>query len=217
MTWWLNWLASAAVSSAAPATPPWWGVPLLSGGFLVVGAVLGFLFNWLIERRKFRQTETVRWKSEIRQLVAEMIALADSTQKRAGARMGYIDGIRAVAEWALGHLDENAIREVMGDSRDVDSFLHRRLQESDAGKFFAEIRAEQAMDSERLWAVTAGLDLIAPAAIRTQVHLFDVGIRALADQVEGRSDSHSMEPSESLSVARERLVSSVRKHLTLRG
>ena len=43
------------------ATAPWWGVPVVAGTFLLVGAVVGFFLNRLQESRKYeREREAVR-------------------------------------------------------------------------------------------------------------------------------------------------------------
>lgn len=40
---------------------PWFGVPLIAGGFLVLGAVLGYVFNRLQDKRRARQDLSVRY------------------------------------------------------------------------------------------------------------------------------------------------------------
>ncbi len=55
---------------------PWYGVPLIAGVFLVVGAVLGFLFNWLADRRKARREDIRKWDDRVLELSAKVIALA---------------------------------------------------------------------------------------------------------------------------------------------
>jgi hypothetical protein len=56
--------------------PPWWGVPVIAGGFLVLGAVLGFVFNRINEDRKAKQTNFVRWDPELRKITRAVIRTA---------------------------------------------------------------------------------------------------------------------------------------------
>jgi len=67
--------AIAEVVAAIPA--PWWGVPVVAGSFLLVGALLGFLFNRSNEDRKAKREADIRWHRDIRVLVAELLKVGD--------------------------------------------------------------------------------------------------------------------------------------------
>lgn len=63
---------------------PWWGVPVIAGGFLVVGAVLGFFFNRWNEDRKAKREDARRWHDEVRTLAAQIILSARAGEQAAG-------------------------------------------------------------------------------------------------------------------------------------
>jgi len=56
--------------------PPWWGVPAIAGGFLILGAILGFLFNSINERRKEKREDSKKWNDELRLEAAQLVTLA---------------------------------------------------------------------------------------------------------------------------------------------
>jgi hypothetical protein len=55
--------------------PPWWGVPVLAGGFLVLGAILGFVFNSINDSRRARREDQNRWRDEVYRLGSEALEL----------------------------------------------------------------------------------------------------------------------------------------------
>lgn len=61
--------------AATVAAAPWWGVPVVAGSFLVIGAVLGFWFNRLQDDRKAKREHDQRWYEHVRSLSAEAVAL----------------------------------------------------------------------------------------------------------------------------------------------
>ena len=62
--------------STIVAPPPWWGVPVIAGSFLILGAVLGFLFNRANDKRKAKLEAAVRWHELVRTLSAAVFAHA---------------------------------------------------------------------------------------------------------------------------------------------
>jgi len=46
-------------------TAPWWGVPVIAGGFLLLGGTLTFLYTYLNDRRKSRLEDNRRFETEI--------------------------------------------------------------------------------------------------------------------------------------------------------
>ena len=66
----------AAPAAATAVAAPWWGVPVVAGTFLIVGAVLGFFFNRANENRKTAREDQLRWHDQVRQLSAEATAVA---------------------------------------------------------------------------------------------------------------------------------------------
>jgi len=73
------------VAEAAGGTDPWWGDPVIAGGFLLLGAGLGFLFNWFSERRAARAKTKTRWDEELRQIAKSVVGagttIADLTSE----------------------------------------------------------------------------------------------------------------------------------------
>lgn len=61
----------------------WWGVPVIAGGFLVLGAVLGYWFNRLQDERKFKRDSNHRWDEDVLQHTSEVIALSDAFKDEA--------------------------------------------------------------------------------------------------------------------------------------
>lgn len=81
---------------------PWWGVPLIAGGFLLLGGVLGFLLNRVQDRARTRREDALRWHDDVRRHAAEMIdaALALSWSI---SRVRHLDQIAADPERADDH------------------------------------------------------------------------------------------------------------------
>jgi len=62
----------AALAPAAPGSAPWWGVPVIAGGFLLAGAVIAFLSTSLSDRRKLAREDRRQWDREIRDSYLEI-------------------------------------------------------------------------------------------------------------------------------------------------
>lgn len=63
------------------SSAPWWGVPVIAGCFLLLGAVLGFIFNRLNDRHRERREARTRWHDLVRELSAEIVTGADRVWK----------------------------------------------------------------------------------------------------------------------------------------
>lgn len=59
---------------------PWFGVPLIAGGFLVLGTVLGYILNRLQDKRRARQDLEVRYLDQ--RLEASSTVLREATWVR---------------------------------------------------------------------------------------------------------------------------------------
>jgi len=55
---------------------PWWGVPVIAGSFLVLGAVLAFMFSSIQEKRRVELQISQRWDQDLREHVSAVIALS---------------------------------------------------------------------------------------------------------------------------------------------
>jgi hypothetical protein len=69
------------VVAAMPA--PWRGVPVVAGGFLLLGGVLGFFFNRLQDNRKAKREDRQRWDERIIDLSASVLDSADRQARSA--------------------------------------------------------------------------------------------------------------------------------------
>lgn len=61
---------------AAPAAP-WWGVPVVAGCFLIVGAVLGFFFNRLQDKHRADREKLQRWDQNVLGHTSRVVLLAE--------------------------------------------------------------------------------------------------------------------------------------------
>ncbi|WP_148059134.1 hypothetical protein [Rathayibacter sp. PhB127] len=57
--------ADLADMVATAGLAPWWGVPVVAGSFLILGAILGFVFNRVNESAKARREDSIRWTNNI--------------------------------------------------------------------------------------------------------------------------------------------------------
>src|ERR1700709_985021 len=62
--------------------PPWWGIPVIAGSFLIGGALLGALFSYLatrsVERTRFAREDRVRWHERLFTTSSAFLATAAS-------------------------------------------------------------------------------------------------------------------------------------------
>ncbi|WIE74487.1 hypothetical protein [Curtobacterium sp. MCSS17_007] len=66
-----------AVGQAAAPTAPWWGVPVVAGCFLIVGAILGFLFNRLQDKHRAKREKLERWDQNVLDHTSRVVLLAE--------------------------------------------------------------------------------------------------------------------------------------------
>lgn len=64
-------LPAAVASQAAP----WWGVPVLAGGFLILGALLGFFFNRLHDDRRAKRERHERWDENLLNYASNVVTI----------------------------------------------------------------------------------------------------------------------------------------------
>lgn len=55
------------------ATAPWWGVPVIAGSFLIIGAVLGFVFSSIQDRRKFKHEAKLAHREKLLEIITALI------------------------------------------------------------------------------------------------------------------------------------------------
>jgi hypothetical protein len=57
-----------------PEAAPWWGVPVIAGTFLLIGALIAFLSTAASDRRKLAREDRRQWDKEIRDAYVEIAA-----------------------------------------------------------------------------------------------------------------------------------------------
>lgn len=70
---------AGALSRQAPSAPsvPWWGVSVVAGTFLLVGALIAFTSTALSDRRKLAREDRRQWDKEIRDAFVEISSHVD--------------------------------------------------------------------------------------------------------------------------------------------
>ncbi|WIB60219.1 hypothetical protein DEJ13_17540 [Curtobacterium sp. MCLR17_007] len=61
-------------SIASPAAP-WWGVPVVAGCFLIVGALLGFFFNRIQDDRHAKRERHARWDENLLSYTSNVVTM----------------------------------------------------------------------------------------------------------------------------------------------
>lgn len=60
----------------SPTEPaPWWGVPVIAGGFLILGGLLAFTSTWLSDRRKLRREDRRQWDKVLLETYLRIVEL----------------------------------------------------------------------------------------------------------------------------------------------
>jgi len=195
---------------------PWWGVPVIAGAFLILGAVLGFWSNWLLEARKQSRTEALRWDADIRQYSAELLGAVRETFNERRKR----DAFTAGHAWSLRReLEKKPVAEVnmlLREGEDVEAYIKRdtHFRRYDA-PFFKESEQRSAASWERIESLTASLSLVAPETVRASAE--DL-VASLNDALQTDDDDDVPRSARAaLAKAREGLVVAVREHLGFSG
>jgi hypothetical protein len=55
---------------------PWWGTPLIAGGFLIIGALVAFVSNYVTKLRELQAAEIKRWDTEILAMSARLMTIS---------------------------------------------------------------------------------------------------------------------------------------------
>lgn len=81
-------------AAGATTDAPWWGVPVIAGSFLLLGAVLGFFFNRANDRSRAKREADLRWHDIVRTLSAALLAHAERINALVETNNGYVaDGM----------------------------------------------------------------------------------------------------------------------------
>jgi hypothetical protein len=65
------------LNQVAGSSAPWWGVPVVAGCFLIVGAVLGFLFNRLQDKQRAEREKHQRWDQNVLDHTSRIVLLSE--------------------------------------------------------------------------------------------------------------------------------------------
>lgn len=83
------------------ATAPWWGVPVVAGSFLIVGALLGFWFNRLQDERKAKRDRAYQWDQKLLERASGAITLL---RRLNGAAHDHDAWMRTLSELAIDQM-----------------------------------------------------------------------------------------------------------------
>ncbi|WP_437770618.1 hypothetical protein [Arthrobacter sp. KNU40] len=85
---------------------PWWGVPLLAGIFVLIGALAAFLSTRASDRRKSKNEDARRYDEEIKNLGGKFLTNADEYKKKSQdyARLSKSSTIRSVTDPKTGKM-----------------------------------------------------------------------------------------------------------------
>ncbi|CAN7151616.1 hypothetical protein LJR044_002483 [Microbacterium foliorum] len=154
----------AIVAEAAAA--PWWGVPVVAGSFLLIGAALGFLFNWLLENRKQSRAEAIRWDSDIREYAADLISAARKLEMEHALQSGFTAGSLNIFRTELDQLTDQQRAELLGGDT-AEEWLRSRVEGvRDEAPEFEASRTRVRAEWENVYALSASIQMIAPRRIR---------------------------------------------------
>lgn len=177
-------------AAAAASSAPWWGVPVVAGGFLIIGAILGFYFNRLQDKHRADREKLQRWDQNVLDHTSRVVLLTERfiTETHEHETAVQVMALAGVAQMQAG--------------QDIDSpFPHVPT-------------LEQLMDTyETLTSELTSLRLIATSSIRDVAQTVKDEVWQLLMMTD-RADIRAQEPKLRESVSS--LETAVRKHFDLR-
>jgi hypothetical protein len=90
--------------ATSQASAPWWGVPVVAGLFLIIGAILGYIFNRANERRRELREDKRRFDEKILELSISLVSTSQEITLKAGS-LNRIAKSGATDEWAKVRLE----------------------------------------------------------------------------------------------------------------
>ncbi|MGH8953694.1 MAG: hypothetical protein ACRDVF_01640 [Microbacterium sp.] len=125
---------------------PWWGVPVIAGVFLLLGAVVGYFFNRLQDDRRAKREKLERWDQNLLNYTSTVMTMTRQLIEDS-----------ADHESVLSTLSELAVHQMnVGEQVDPPP-----LSEASGQSFYESFDA--------LMSETSSLQLIAPEAVREAV------------------------------------------------
>lgn len=190
---------------------PWWGVPVVAGVFLLGGALLGFYFNLILERRRHSQSSLIRWDDDIRSLAAEAIAAAREAVRARQVAAAYYAGFKYAIRFDTEKLPEAQLLKQLQGSETLEDFIERRLKDRPDSPEFLQLQQDQRAAWERLDGARAGLLLIAPGSVCDAARNLADAVGRVIWQEELEDPKHD-EVEETIA-AQQSVVAAVRSHL----
>ena len=153
---------SYALMTAAPLAEnanSWWGSPLISGGFLIAGALISLGSSWFLDRQRAKRESPRRWDDNIREYAADFLVQIDK----------YIDGLRDIDRPVpkpddLDRPPEGVTREhnyqrmqAIMDAPGIEQSLWRTMNQLDFIAPASVTKVGRALQEEVSWARTMGL------------------------------------------------------------
>jgi len=176
-----------------------------------MGAVLGFLFNWLLEGRKANRAAAIRWDDDLRKYAADLIVAIHSLRKEASWRHAYLAGYSAGTNASLSSLKPDELAAALG-ALDREEYLRRELRTLKwEDETFKESNDRTIATRNEIERLQANINLIAPPKIRTALKpLLDITRRSNFDDDDQADYPALVQEYEN---AIDSLVAAVRAHL----
>lgn len=194
------------------AQAPWWGVPVVAGVFLLLGGLLGFWSNWLLEGRKQKRSEYLRWDEDIRKYASEIIALSQILSKERLSSDKFIKGARSGVIIKLVENFNGDIPDRVSEFETAEECIDRLSKEfliQSAEYREVVVKIDQAKDD--LLISLAQIELIAPRKIAESAeNLVEVVVNG---PLHGKNYEHESQLYKDLNSAISELMTDVRNHL----
>lgn len=187
-------------------------MPVVAGSFLIVGALLGFLFNWLLEGRKASRAAAIRWDDDLRKFAAELITNIGQLRKLEAERFAFLVGMEFGYNHVLDQLSsEGVLEHTGGDTREV--YISKMMTEVRRDSNWITERTSRAFAIwNQIEGLQANISLVAPPDIQTALEpLLELSKRWLDAPGKDRE-----EVTGEYVQASEFLVTAIRKHLKVK-
>lgn len=202
----------AQATSPQTTAAPWWGVPVVAGVFLLLGSVLGFWSNWLLEGRKQKRSEHLRWDEDIRKYTSELIAASQTLSKERIRADEFISGARSGVIIKLVENFNGDIPDRVSEHETADECIDRLskaflIQSNE----YQEVVAKINQSKDDLLIFLAQIELIAPKKITESAETL---VEAVVEgPLQGKEYNRETQMFKDLHSAVYKLMTDVRDHL----
>lgn len=198
--------------TAQGAQAPWWGVPVVAGVFLLLGGVLGFWSNWLLDGRKQKRSEYLRWDEDIRKYTSELVALSQILSKERIRSDKFINGARSGVIIKLVENFKGDIPDRVSEFETADECIDRLSKEFlSQSNEYQEVAAKIDQAKDDLLIFLAQIELIAPHNIaESGENLVEAVVNG---PLRGKNYGHESQLYKDLNSAISELMTDVRNHL----